>query len=341
MLSAGLLWWSVSRAILDVGASKWLIPIVCFSLLFVCLSLSIVLIKEILPVELLLLAVMLSSFVFVLALWHLALVLIGCLFVFMGSKKIRRDLELNVKIDLWKSMQMGRSFLIIGLAIVITSQYYFTVQKAGVEKTIPHFETGALTSQITTRILPWLNPNFKALKQEGITVDQFILQTGQNQAQNISPSDVDTQANAIIDQQFGKNIPDAQRQQLRQQVRDQVAQSEKNLTDSNQALILQQGRLQLSQMVGKDLSGNEKMSDVFSGFIDKKINDYFSPSVDNPGASKLLPLIMSGVLFFTIWPAGSFLSIFLILIAYLIFLVFVRWGIVTVRKIPVEMEVIE
>lgn len=297
ILLACLSWWSVGRAIQSANSFTWTTSIVCFSLLLIFLSLSIVLVREILSIELLMIGVLASNFLFVLEPWHLAFVLLGLMFSFWGMKRVRRDIELNVKIDLWKSLQMGRSLLIIGFAIVITSQYYFTIQKAGAPKIVPHFETGSVVGTLSTKIMAAVNPDFKALQQNGITVDEFILQTQQNQV---------------------AAVPGA-------------------YTD----LVLQQGRAQLSQMTGQNLSGSETMSDVFSGFIDKKIDDYFSPSVENPNASKVLSFIMAGILFFTIWPVGSFLSIFLILIAYLIFLVFVRLGVVTVRKIPVEMEIIE
>ena len=297
MLLACLSWWSVGRAIQSANSFTWATAVSCFSLLFIVLSLSMVLIREILSVELLLIGVAAASFFFVFVFWQLAFVLLGLVFLFWGMKRVRRDMELNVKIDLWKSLQMGRSLLIIGFAIVITSQYYFTIQKADGPKIVPHFETGSLVGTLSTKIMAFVNPDFKALQQNGITVDEFILQTQQNQT---------------------GNVPGA-------------------YTD----LVLQQGRAQLSQMTGENLNGSEKMSDVFSGFIDKKIDDYFSPSVENPNASKALPFIMSAILFFTIWPIGSFVSIFLILIAWLIFLVFVRLGFVTIRKIPVEMEVLE
>lgn len=250
-------------------------------------------------------------------------------------------MELNVKVDLTKSLAMGRRFFIVAFVIVISGQYFFSIQKIDGEKRIPAFETGEITGRFTLKMMSLFNPTFKGVEKQDITVDEFILQAQKNQEIGIQEGDIDLQTEKMIQQKVGNDIPLEQKEELKKQAREKVVAMQKDLSQNSSELVLIEGRKQLSQMVGRQLSGTEKMSEIFSGFIDKKINDYFKPVVAGEEKSKVLPALFAIVLALTIWPMGSFLSYFLILLAALVFWLFVRFGVVRITKIPIEMEIIE
>lgn len=302
---AALCWWMVQRAIMVADSSVWLVPIISFSCFFIVLCLNIILSKEMLSLELLLAGAFFLNFFFVLNLGQFIFLFFGMIFIWLGIRKIKKDMDLNIKLDLTKSLQTGRSLLIFGIVLIIVGQYFFTLQKVEGQKNMPQFEVGKNVGEMSLKIMAAINPEFKSLENENITVDEFILHTQKEQVKNIDPA--------------MQNI----------------------LLQNNQELILAQGRKQLAEMTGKNLQGNEQMSSILASFINKKINEYFAPTVKNPKQEQMLPAIYALVLLFTIWPIGAFLSYFWILIADVIFLSFRRTQIVGVKKIPVEMEVIE
>ncbi len=300
LLSAFFAWQSVERAINISGSGAWTVPTLWFSLLIMLLYVDILTIKRILMLQSMLAAVFLLSLFFASGFWYLIALALAYLFSSWALLKIKKDLRLNVKLSLWKSVRTGSTLLILAVSIVISSQYYFEIKNLGREHIVPHFQFSGLTSGLTSRILSAFNPNFKNMDQQGLTVDQFVLE--------------------IAKQQNAGALPN----------------------NGQEGMILEEGRKQLSEMVGTPLAGQEKVSDVFSNLINDKINQYLAGSgLSDSNNSSVLPYIMAIVLFITTLSLGSFLNTFWILVAELAFFVLVRLKFIKVSKVSVEMEVIE
>ena len=69
--------------------------------------------------------------------------------------------------------------------------------------------------------------------------------------------------------------------------------------------VLEQGRKQLSELSGKQLSGSEQVADVFVDLLTRKINDYFSVGIAKSGKSSAIPLFLTCVLFLTLLPVAT------------------------------------
>lgn len=341
LLISILSWYSASQAITVPGSSVWLLPVVLFSFLAIILYLDIILIKELSSVQVLVAFSLLIDYLFVLELGHLPAILIAILFAFWAISKIEKDLRLNVKLDLWKSIRTGSTMLIFALSLIIASQYYFQIKDSDKQNLIPQFNIGSWTGGLTSKILSAINPGFKNLDNEDLTVDEFILQIQKNQGPGSGmPGDLNGQINDEIEKS-NPNMTFAQKQILKEQSIKNLNSAQNDLSQIQQQLVLREGRNKFSEIAGRNLTGNEKVSDVLSELINTKINQYLGSGLSDTSSSSPLPFILSVVLLLTIFPLGSFLNTFWILLVKLIFFILLKLGIVTVEKVQVEMEVIK
>jgi len=299
-------WLAVERAINNSEASVWMAPIIWFSLFFIIFSLSAVLIKEKYLIALEALLALAASLIFAISFWHLVIIVLGFLFISLAAGRIKKDLELNIKVDLRKTVHTGSTIIIFSLSLIIASQYYFTVKDSGAEKLIPKFKMEGITGSLTSKVLSSIYPEFKNLDEDNLTVDQLLLETQKKQ----------------LEQEGGmKNI-------------------QNKISDINQNIILEQGRKQISQMTGAEITGQEKVADLFSETINNKINSFVVPNLGNNKDSSILPIIMTIFLFLTVISLGSFLSSLWIFLVKVVFIVLVKMKVVLIAKVQKEVEVI-
>ena len=106
-------------------------------------------------------------------------------------------------------------------------------------------------------------------------------------------------------------------------------------------MILEAGRKQFSDVVGIPVTGKEKISVVFTGIINNKINSYFNPGINGEEKNDTFSMILAVALLLTIYPVGILLCLIVFLIAQLAVLALLKSGILNVKKITVLKEVIE
>lgn len=335
LLLAFFAWFSLWRAVTITEASTWALPITFFSAYVIFICLDIVFLKEALLVELVLGTSLLISMFFAFDVYQLAAVVLGIYLLHAASRRIRRDMDLNMEISIWKSLQTGRSYLLMSLALVVSMQYFVTISKFDGQKNIPNFDMTSISKGVVMPILASINPQFKSLKDESLTVDQFILQ---NQSQFADGEQMDEQ---FFESQLPQNLTPAQKEELKRQAQRNFSDAKNNVSKKNQELILTVGRKQLSDMIGQSVNGDEKISDIFAGLINKKLNDYFRSPIGENGKTSVFPLILAIVLFLTIYPIGSMLSIVWFLIVKLVFNILLKTRVIGIKRIPVEKEVME
>lgn len=318
-------WWSVDRAVNIPSASQWIVPIAWFTLLFAILCLDIILIKEAYIEILLFVFSTALSFIFIQSIGHLLAFVLGFILLFLASNRIDRDLKANIKINLWKSMRMGRMLIVLGLALVITSQYYFEAINLGAKNMIPQLKLDDFSGKTTTKILTQINPNLAVLEDEGLTVDELLLQVSkQNQ-----PPDMNEQMDRIIEMEYGNSTP-LEKEEIK-----------KGAARESEKILLQEGRKKLAEYAGRDLTGQEKVSDVFSEIVNNKIGEFFQPGIAGPESSSAVPLVIAILLFLTIISLGPILGSVGMLAVIIIFILLVKLKVVNIRKETREVEVIE
>jgi hypothetical protein len=316
-------------------ASTWALPMILFSAYAILICLDIVFFKESVLLELVLGSSLLLSIVFAFDVYQLVFLALGIYLLHAASRRIRRDMDLNMEISIWKSLQTGRSYLLMSLALVISMQYFVTISKFDGQKNIPNFDVTSISKSVVMPILAGFSPQFKSLSDESLTVDQFILQ---NQSQFSDEQQMDEQ---FFDSQLPQNLTPAQKEELKRQAQRNFSDAKDSMSKKNQELILSVGRKQLSDMIGQPVNGSEKISDIFAGLINKKLNDYFRSPIGENGKTSAFPLILAVILFLTIYPIGGVLSIGWFLVVKLIFKVLLKFNVVNIKRIPVEKEIME
>ena len=339
LLSAFGTFFSVYRAIKIVDSSTWLVPMIWVSLFVISICLASIFVRQKLEIEIVVAISFLLSLIFAFSLWHFVILIFCLLLVLSGLRNIRSDLDLNVKISLWKSLYTGKFKLIFAISLLICSQYFFIVKNMGTQVKVPKFDISGVSEKLVGPILGFVNPNFAAASAQNLTVDQFIVQSQQGSSNQFSTSDNSIEQQSI-DDQIPQNLPDDQKLALEQQAMAQYSGAKNQVTQKNSQLVLQEGRLQLSNEVGQPLNGSEKISTVFANLINNRISSFFNPGISGNSQSALFPFILSLVLMLTIWPIGSVLSLLWFLIIVLVFKIFVCYGLVEIRKITVEREMI-
>jgi hypothetical protein len=334
-------WFSVNRAINVENSSIWAVPIFCFSLYFITLCLSFVLIRKKFAVEIMVLVSFLLSFIFSWDISRIFAFIFASLGMAIALYKIKKDMLLNIKVDLGKSIGTAKFIIVLSIALMISSQYYGEVKNRDGQKIIPKLDLSSITNVVTPNLISIINPQFKSLDNNGLTVDEFVLQIQNDQIKNNPLAENnDQKINEMIEKQGGSNLTSEQKDAIKKDTLEQLAQSENELAKTSQALVLEEGRKKLSEMSGHQLSGSEKITEVFSDIVNKKINEYLMPGIDQ-GSMPILPIIIAIILFLTIAYLGNLVSILLVQIVKFIFKLFIRYGWITIKKIQTEVESIE
>jgi hypothetical protein len=331
-------WYLIHQALNNVGSHSWILPAISFSFLFIFISLDIVLIKETYLLELVFFSSYLLTFFFFFDIRHLAFILLSLIFAFVAIWQIKREMKLNLKLSLMRIIGAGKYFLVFSLALMISSQYYFEIKNFSLEKIIPRFETSRSSSFIASKILSLINPNFANLDTDNLTIDEFISQIQQKQMDELTDQE-SGKLDEIIDQQAGTSLTPEQKTSIRQEAIQQINKNRKLVENSSQSV--QEGRKALSEMVGFELKGNEKASEVFTQIINKKIADRIQDTFSNQKNFPVFPIILAVLLFLAIISLGSILNYIYIPIAIFFFFIFKKMGLIAVSKIPTEKEVIE
>lgn len=330
-------WFAVWRAILIPDSSAWLVPMILFSLYVICACFSIILAKDLLLLEFSLLSSLAASIFFAPSLWQVLAIIFGGYFLFTASRLIRRDFELNVAISPWKSLRAGKSYLLVAITLVICVQYFLTIRKIDGQINIPKFDITPISKQIVMPILVSFNPTLRSLNDETMTVDQFILQSQkdvlEDQSQNLDDS--------FLDAQLPSDITEQEKKFLKKQAKENFDKSKKQIASKNQELVLQMGHKEFSDMLGIPIYGDEKVTEVFAGLVDRKLNDFFSSPVGGVQKNQLLPIILTVILFLTIYPIASVLSIGCFLIVKSGIFLMIHFGVLKVKKIQVMKEIFE
>jgi hypothetical protein len=340
-LSSFASWYSVERAINLQNSSIWLVPTICFSFYFIFLCLCFVMIKKTYVLEILILVTFLPSFIFSWDISRIVAFLFASLGMAVAIHKIKKDLLLNIKVDLGKSIGTAKTIMIVSIALMISSQYYDDIKDKEIQKMFPKFDFSRISNAVTPRVLSFMNPQFKNVDSNSSTVDEFILQIQKNQIEDSSlENNENRQIDEMIEKQGGASLTQEQKDAIKKDALEKLAQSKEEIQKSSQAMVLEEGRKKLSEMSGKNLSGSEKISSVFSDIVNNKINTYLAPSMDQ-GSMPILPIIIAVILFFTIISLGNLLSVLLVQLVKLIFKIFVHYDWVMIRKIQTEVESIE
>lgn len=281
------------------------------------------------------------SFFFSFHFWHGVIFLVAFFLSFLAYKKIRKNLEINTKIEICKSVSFGKFFLVLAICFLISSQFYFAVKKLGINH-VPEIKFDRLFEVLVPKILDFSNSQFGEMENEKNTVDQFII--AQSNGMQIDFSQKETAEKEIeekISIEFGENISANQKEALKKQMLEKIQKNEISFSNQSQKIILEEGRKNFSDLLGRKVEGNEKIASVFSEIIKKKINENFQFKISKEKENSMWPIILALVLFLTIWPLGSLLADALAFGTGFIFWLMLKFKLIKIVKVMVEAQRIE
>jgi hypothetical protein len=226
---------------------------------------------------------------------------------------MKQELLLSVKIRIGKIVKAGKSMVVFAFALVIASQYFWAVHNLKAQALIPQVK---IPPSLSSKIFSVMSPSFAGTDASGLTVDQF--------SQALSAQQMKEQGGII-------SLPNG-------------ATASKDLMEAavqqNEEMILAQGRKQLSDLAGKEVKGDEQVSDIFSEIVNNKVQSYITPSIASSDNLSVVPIIFALIIFLTVVSLGSVLGFVWTALAKLIFMILISLKVVTVAKVPGEIEVI-
>ena len=298
-LSAFLSWYILYRAVTVPGSSIWAAPITVFFILVVFFFLCTVLVRRTAYLGTVLAASLLLSLVFAATLLHFTVLALASVVAYYALRNIRESLALSIRLRFFTSFMSGRSYLVFALIVAVTSQYYALVSRAGGEVNLPTFEISRAAALSFGKLYGHINPKYSFFSSaREMTVDKFILQN-QNTA---LPGKVQEQPAGAV------------------------------------SPVLEQGRKQLSELSGRQLSGSEQVADVFVDLVTRKINDYFSVGIAQSGKSSAIPLFLTAVLFLTLLPVAIIVGYAGVLFSALLCGVLLKKGVINKEIKQVDAE---
>lgn len=331
--------WSVSRAISVSDASVWIVPIIWFSFVFILMGSSIVIIRDrtiLLIVSTMSLA---SSFIFAFDLWCLVVLAVSLVFLGLAQERIKNDLEGGIKVNPKRSIGTGKSMIIFSLALIIASQHRAETKALGLDATVPKVSFDLISSQVAPKTLQALSPEYRNLDGEDLTVDDFILK---NQTSiSVSGEKINADISQMVEKQAGQNLTEEQKSLIKSQALSMLGGGNISADSVAQTIMLEEGRRKLADLAGRDISGQEKVSDAFVWIVENSINEYFRPKAGEENKLPALALVISLVLFLTIYSLGNLAAWFILHLIQLIFYLFRKAGLILISTEVTEVERLE
>lgn len=247
-------------------------------------------------------ALLLPSLFFTATIPHLALTLLGIALVLAAFGKMRENMDSRLVMSFRRSMGIGSFLIVFSISLLIASQYYAAIRASSWQDLVPRFSLAEGGGDAALRIAGMLSPELDGVRDSNTTVDEFLL--------SIRSSD----------EHAGAPLP---------------------VNAIEEMLSLEAGRLELGKLVGRNVSGTERMGDVFSEALHNKTVAFLSAAkAERDLPNSVLSSFLALLLFITVLSVGSFLRIAWIPLAAGFVRMLIATGALSVEKVPAEREVL-
>lgn len=297
-----ILWFAVLETFFFLGTAVWRTPVfqgVGSALLF------------------------LPGLLFIVA-WEYALVsVIAMGLVFWSVTDIAYECKERLRFRFFRSMRAGQFFFVAGLALSFSGGYYVVLKEASWEELVPRFHIAEEMTAVIFKAASVINPDFSTLSGGNTTVDEFLLDLERNKREQILLSDSERSMPVVSPL---TDTGDAAA----------LAAFQKQLSEES---FLRSGREQIADLAGRSVEGNEKISDILSVALQRKLIGLLGEQKTAEHIpSQAVPFFLSLLLFFTLLPVLSMLGILCILMAELFFVLSLKVGWLTLERVSAEQE---
>lgn len=266
-----------------------------------------------------------------------ALAIAGAL-AFQSATDIAREFRERWRFRFFKSVRAGAFAFIVALSLALSSGYYGFLKSASWEELVPRFRVGEEMTMIVFKVVSVLNPEFAALSEEELTVDEFLLsmERDRSEAAQQALSAILPLPSAGLDSaiplELTGSLKEAQILAIASRYQEQIARE----------LYLISGREQIAELAGRSVRGDERIADVLSAALQQKVIVVLK---GQEAAGKLpvsaFPFFLSLLLFLTLLSLFSLLSLLSILGAQMLFSAALRLRWLELILVPGEKEVLK
>ncbi len=256
--------------------------------------------------------------------------LILFLFLIIAYERINKEKEARLKISLKITWRKGLPLIILGISLIATVVYYFNplirLNQGGIE--IPRQFFNLVTkpfSEIVGKMLPFYDSK--------MTIDE-ILTAGAVMESGI-PSAFDGISPDLTQKLAGGNFKDINQLLQDPEVGDLLRQEIKRQTQKKNESLLQGQRAEIEEGLGITLNGDETLDEILVKVVNGKIGEFIGPY------AKEISLGISLALFSVLILVGKIFSFVIIILARIIFNLFLIFRIVRKRAVMKRGEIIE
>ncbi len=336
-LAAGLLslgmWQSYYDVLVNPDVRNTVIALIWFSLLGSMFFLGTVVWRDHFSQAITPILIFLASFLHVQTWYHVGFVMVAIMLSYLSIRAVHHEMEDRIHFHFSRNVGAGSFLFVLGLAYALSSMYFVTIRNESWEELVPRFNIGEGTAAFFIQAIAYVHPGWKKMADEGVTVDGLLLSlkeesgSGEFTLRNLENEEgIDRAALPVLVGYLKQNVSEGENVSL-----DSVSQE----------LYLQTGRGQISQLAGRPVSGDEKITDIFSSAIQHKIIMILSgkQAVQHltPGS---IPLILSLLFFLTLIPVGSVVAILWISLSFFFFRIAIFAGWVKLEQVPREQEIL-
>jgi hypothetical protein len=248
---------------------------------------------------------------------------------------IDRELSEHLTLRFFSSARMGTFLFTLGFSLMIVAAYATLIAQIPSEKLIPRFSLNDGMGKVVLHMAGKISPPLAQIENNQLSVDEFLLGL-------IPPDNREEDRNALISSGLSsengdsKNIISRDASQLLQGL--PGLSGVESGAEIQKKLFLSEGRRRMGDMLGREVYGGERVTDVLSEIINKKMSNTFSVSPVEGESVSVLRAALSILLFLSLLSLGSFLGVIWAGVADFVFWLLRGANILAIRRIPVEAE---
>ena len=274
------------------------------------------------------------GFFFIVAWEYVVVSVIAMGLVFWSATDITHEFKERLHFRFFRSIRAGQFFFVAGLALSLSGGYYVFLKQASWEELVPRFRIGEEMTAVIFKTVAFVNPSFATLAEGDATVDEFLLSFEVNDRED--PALVD------LGNLLSGDAPDTLEisPEVIGYLEERGIRLNINMSpETKEMLFLQSGREQIAGLAGRPVEGNEKISDILSIALQRKLIGFLGEQKTTEHIpSQAVPFFLALLLFFTLLPVISILGLLCILMAELLFVLSLRIGWLALESISVEQK---
>ena len=305
-----LIWFSVLSAFFFVGAVVWsnvLLRILGSVLVFI------------------------PSLVFMHSWIHLGILSVAVLLACWSGHIIQNETVERLIFHFFRTVRTGQLALVFALSLGLSSGYFMFMRDASWEQLVPRFQFGDGATKLIFKSAAFFYPELKKAADQNVTVDEFLLSMRANQTEAAPAEPAKTAASFF-------SVPGVAEYMNENGFSGEVLSDE----ELAQKMFVLTGHEQMASLIGRPVMGDERIADIFSLAIQKKVTLFLKGGEAMKQAPpKAVPFLLTVLLFLTLLSLGSVLGPLWILAGLFVFSVslMARW--VKIVRLPREQETLE